>query len=148
MVRTLFVSVLCALSVLSACQGLQRNPVNREDLFQQRLDQYIQARIAGDAAVLYALLSPASQETVSLDSFKIQPMYKVEQMTLISVDFSDESEKARVVLKGQVEIMGFTFKEMKFAQDWIFVDDNWYQNAKTNPFRRLFQKRSVPREGP
>ena len=148
MVRTLFVLVLCSLSVLSACQGLQRNPVNREDLFQQRLDQYIQARITNDAAVLYGFLSPASQETVSLESFKIQPMYKVEQMTLISVDFSDESERARVILKGQMEVMGFTFKDMKFHQDWIFVDDNWYQDAKTNPFRRLFQKHSVPREGP
>jgi hypothetical protein len=142
----LFVSGLCALFVLSACQGLQRNPVNREDLLQQRLDQYIQARIAADAVVLYDFFSPAFQETVSLESFKIQPMYKVEQMTLISIDFSEEPEKARVILKGQVKIMGFTFKNMKFAQDWVFVDDNWYQDAKTNPFRRLFQKNSVPRE--
>ena len=132
---------LCGIMVLViSCQGLQLTPKSKRELLQQRVHEYVEARINKDMDEEYKFHPPSYRQSVTLEQFKARRNIRIEEMALKSIEYEEDADSASVVLLLTFRVMGFQFKEMNFPQEWLLIDGQWYVEVRAVTARDLFIK--------
>ena len=122
-------SLLLALLLFSACNGLGGNPADKNVLLKQRLDSYIEARKKNDLGKLRQLyLEPENVKRGNII---------VKESTVVAITIADDGLQAETKIENQIQAMGFTFDKVPLLLEWVWENDNWYikpSQSAMNPF--------------
>lgn len=116
------VMVLCS---LAACRSMPAKPAG--EVLRERVDGYMQAKIAKDWEKVYDFFLPADMGDLSKEAFA-ERKRKVEVLryTIQSVEIDDSGTDATVRVQYAVNVRSFEFKGLVDTQHWQLQDGQWY----------------------
>jgi len=122
-------SLLLALLLFSACNGLGGKPADKNVLLEQRLNSYIEARKKNDLGKLRQLyLEPENVKKGNI---------VVIESTIVAISIADSGLQADTKIENKIQAMGFTFNKVPLLLKWSWKNDNWYikpSQSAANPF--------------
>lgn len=126
--RTTGLLALLAAALLSGCATF--TPATPQEQVTKRAAEYWQARIAGNPAQAYALLTPSYRKIKTLEQFTVQYGQPVSVIAAEVVSVNCEAEKctAKMKLDTKPFIPGLNLGviDMYVDEIWLMEDGQWW----------------------
>lgn len=141
--RKIAVSLLISLLIggLFACSGVETRVEDKNVRLQQRLEGYLAVRKAADIIEMQKYFRNPGQARVGSVVYK--------DSDIISLEMTEEGQKAETKLKNTIQAMGFTFDKVPQTLYWIWYEKDWYLVIpvnSTHPFGKT-QSKELPNNG-
>jgi len=130
--RTLLAAACCLMLIWSAgCAAL--SPAKEEPL-EERVKNYMQARIDRKWGHAYEFLDSSSREKVDRESYITQPRkVPYRKFTIDEITVAPSGDQATVKIKTDMSYKGYTFKGVSSIQYWVKEKGGWFVKYEEQP---------------
>lgn len=133
----LFTAGILLLS-LTACQIIHRTPP--EEAVRLRITDFMNARVSQDFAKAYTFFNAVYHDTVSATQYeKKAGRVAVSGFSIESIDVNDSGKEAVAVVKTDVSMQGFDFKDNSETQIWVREKGGWFLHIPEKNPEDFFQ---------
>jgi len=130
------VAAICLMLVLSAgCAALPSITAKRESL-EERVKNYMQAQMDRKWDRAYTFLDKSSRDTVTLESYLSLNRTRKTSNTgfaIGEITMFPSGDQATVKIRMDVSYMGFNFKAISQAQNWVKERGEWFVKSDLQP---------------
>ena len=126
--QVLFLIVIC---FIWGCQTFSFHRPD-EKVLENRTAEMMAARVTQNWGTVYDYLTPDYKQTISKQGFQNMPrniFYR--NFSLESIRIDPTGDKAKVVVKYDMTMMGYEVKNHRETQNWIKKGGKWYFVAET-----------------
>lgn len=122
----LLFSMLCLSGCAAGSHKKIATPAESEKELRAAVTQFHEAKIAGDWERVHAFFyEPYKRSTTKLQFMATPRKLKIKAFSIETISFDAAFLKAEVMVKLDVEMKGFLFKETPQKQNWIIENDRW-----------------------
>ena len=125
---------------LSAC-ALFSPPANSPENLEKRVKTMMDAKIEGDWGVVYDHFCEGYRNKISRVKFINRPRISFEGYQIKTITLAQDKLSAEVEVDVTFSSRGFTFKDAKNNQHWLFQGNNWCQEVPANAFKEMMQSK-------
>ncbi len=120
-----FLLCLLLMTLISACQLLHLTPP--EEAIRLRIDEFMNAKITKDWAKAYAYFDSEYHDMVTQKQFERKmSKFDFKAFTIASIEMDPSGDKATAIVKADLNMEGFDFKENPETQMWVKENWGWY----------------------